>query len=175
MQKKGVGGVDFVDKAIITLTQSGANALTFEQLHFGLSIKDKYGLIIRKIEFAIAQGTVSLMTATADAVSCALVRSNTITDLSLSQPQVIDRADFVRMDFGTAGSAQFWESPPLVRDFTNMPGGGLIVPPDPIYVAMDSSGLASAGTLTTRIFYNLAQLKPEEYWQLVESMNIITA
>lgn len=169
------GKSSYPQKAVISCVQSAADTVTFEQLHTGISIHEKVAWRIIRVEYDITKATLVLMTATADVVMMALTRSNAITDLTdWADPAILDNCSYVRLDTGTAANAQFLASPEVVRDYSSMPGGGILVPPNPLYGAVDSSGLADAGTVNFKIWYDLVSLSPAEYWELVEMMQVLS-
>jgi len=56
-----------------------------------------------------------------------------------------------------------------------MPGGGLIVPPNPLYLGIKGTGLAAAQAVSCRFWYTTIELTPDEYWELVEARRIISS
>ena len=63
---------------------------------------------------------------------------------------------------------------PWIHDFTALPGGGLIVPATNLYAAIVGEGLASAAYMRTSLYFTYRELKPEEYWELVEATRALT-
>lgn len=160
------------DKYSNILTQevecSGANTLTFEEVNIGLSLFDKVGLLISRIEYHIKANTISEMTAADDNVQGAITTTNQMSTLDPAEQAVIDKILYLRTDQGTAGDSHF-HTVPMVRDFAEIAGGGLLVTPKPLYLGVTSSGLASAATVTFRLFFTILKLKPEEYFELLET------
>ncbi|GAH07378.1 unnamed protein product, partial [marine sediment metagenome] len=76
--------------------------------------------------------------------------------------------------FGTAGTALILRKP-FTKDFSSLPGGGILVPPNPIYIFAKGNALGSARTVTCRIFYTVRILKAEDFWELVELRRMIGA
>lgn len=151
-----------------SITMSGANTLTFQEVNIGISLFEKAGILISRIEYQPTMATVDLMTASSDDIIMAVTTSNQLTSLTPEQQSVIHQMDFARFDFGTAASGQFF-SVPWQYDFGQLPGGGLLITPRPWYVAMQSVGLASAGSGYVRFYFTVVQLKPEEYFELLET------
>jgi len=104
----------------------------------------------------------------------AVTSSDNPTDLTPDQVAIIDMTKTVRADMGTAATAKLinW---PIIRDFSQLPGGGLIVPPNPIYLAVLGVAQPGVQTLDARIYYTAIQLKGDEFWELVEARRIISS
>ena len=147
---------------------STANTLTFQEITVGLSIFDKAGILLNRIEYIPSKAMIQEMTAADDTIEMAVTTSNTITTLSVTQTQVIDKVLLNRLDLGTAASGHILEVP-IVRDMSTLPGGGVLITPRPWYIALNTAGLASAGTLTIRFYFTVMKLQPAEYFELLET------
>jgi hypothetical protein len=108
------------------------------------------------------------MTAATDAINMGLASSNNLVNLIPAQVEVVDVATLMRHDMGTAASAQLILKT-VTRDFSTMPGGGLLVPPKPLYLAGASVGLASAADIYFRIYFTIVKLTDAEYLELLET------
>lgn len=150
------------------LTLSAANTLTFAEIDVGLNLFDRVGLLINRAEFHIRSTVMAEFTAGGDNVQLGLTASNGLSQISETERAVIYKTTMARSDFGTAGSAQFTVQP-LVVDFADLPGGGMLVAPKPLYFAGDSIGLASAHTFYLRLFFTIMTLKDADYFELLES------
>lgn len=150
------------------LSMSASNTLTFDEIEIGLNIFDKAGLIISRIEYFIGASTIEDMTTAGDDVVCALTSSDTITALSAQQTEIIDSWGVHRHDMGTAASGVIR---PLVEihDFSTMSGGGILVAPKPLHIAMTSAGLAAAGSTVFRIYFRVIRLSDAQYLELLET------
>jgi len=101
-------------------------------------------------------------------------RTNLQTIDVFTDPQGIDMQQLKRTDFGTAASATLMALPHS-RDFSQLPSGGIIIPPAPLYGAIQGSGEAAISACVMRIFYTIKELATEEYWELVEARRLLTA
>lgn len=160
------------DKYANILTQkvvmSGANTLTFEEVSIGLSLFDKAGILLSRIEYQPAAAALLEMTASGDQIDLAITASNSISNLVATQPAVIHRSILKRMDFGTAAGAQLIIEP-QVADLSTLPGGGILITPKPWFCAMVTTGLASAATGYFRFFFTVLKLTAESYFELLET------
>lgn len=163
----------FVNVARISITESAANTLTFNQIQTGVAIFEKVAWVIHRILWFPTNTTISLLTAAADQLTMALTTSDQLTSLATDQAGVIAQKRLQRIDFGTAASGQMYEVP-LESDFSTLPSGGLIVPTAPLYGACVGVSLGSAITFTARVYFTYKTLKAEEYWELVESTRIVS-
>ena len=148
------------------IVMSAADTLTFEEVNVGLSLFDKAGILINRVEYQPAQGTTALMTAQGDIIQIGVTSSNSLTSLATNQAAVIHVVSLARQDFGTAAGGQL-HIMPIVFDFAGLPGGGLLITPKPWYIAMKSVGLASAGTGYVRFYFTVIKLSAENYFELL--------
>lgn len=163
----------YANMAALKITESAANTFTASKFAFPFSIMDKMGLIIHRVEYDHTNPTGSL-TAAGDKMYLGLSVAASVTDpTDPTDPLVLDCRRIVRWDAGAAASAVILQYPRTV-DFTNLPGGGLLVAPNPLYGFIKGDSAAVAGTCTIRMFYTYIELATDEYWQLVESRRIIT-
>jgi len=164
----------FVNMATIQLTESAANTLTFKKLETGISLFEKVAWIIHRVEYLFSAASYATFNGSGDVVEYGLAASDQITALAITNAAVIDYGFLARLDLGTAASGNFYESP-LIRDLTTLPMGGILVPPNPLYLAVKGTGLSAATILTARFFYTTYVLTPDDYWELVEARRIISS
>lgn len=161
----------FVNQAYLEVTESGANTLTFNKLQTGVSIHEKVAWLISRIDYHI-NIAMSNFAATDDGVTFGLSTSDAILSLGLNVSAIIDWNTFVRLDFGTAASGKFVLMP-FQKDFSNLPGGGILIPPNPLFAWAQGSALTNPITIKCRMFYVVKQLKLEDFWELVELRRMI--
>lgn len=163
--------LEFSNKAYGTVTESAANTLTFSQIQTNISIMEKVAWVISRIEWYFTPAQIALLVDDADAFEVALTSSNKVATLSLADSAVIDYM-MVRKFVSTAVGWQFI-SPMWTRDFSMLPGGGLIVAPNPLYVAIKGTGLASAGGVGMRFYWSRQELSPDQYLELLDFYRIV--
>jgi hypothetical protein len=163
----------FANIAYLTVTESAAGTLTFEQLQMATMMMDaKYAVLIHRAEFYF--GAYSSLNSTGDKVTFGLTVTDRVTDLAdLSQPEILFFNVTERLDFGTAANGNLLVKPSQV-DFTSLPGGGLLVPADRLYLGIQSSGAAAAMQVKMRLYYTVMGVSVEDYWDLVEARRIMT-
>lgn len=155
------------------IIQSAANVSTFFELAIGLSLFNKVALLISRIEYTIHTGGLTMMTTTEDIIRVGLSISDNVLFLSADHSQVVDLVALQRIDYGTAASANL-VSKPIVSDFSTLPGGGLLVPPKPLYFCIGSAGLATPCTAIIRMYFTVIALQDQEYLELLESRRSYT-
>ena len=169
----------FANMATIAMVESAANTLTYFKLETGIALFEKVAWLISRLEFFLHARDVTTFAANDDSVAWALCAANTLTTLfggnTITDPRVIYGQRIKRMDFGTAGNADLYTDPQII-DFSTLPGGGILVPPNPLYGAIMGASAGGAATGYLRIYYSNYQLSgADEYWELVESRRVISA
>lgn len=160
----------FTNVAFGEVTESAANTLTFSQIQTGVQLWNKQAWIIHQVHWHPQDLTI--LEDENDSISCAIVSSNRMSVLGLSDPGVIALTEFKRVDSGVPADFQMYTLP-QVQDFTEMPSGGLIVPANPIFVAAEGVSNALPFTVSARIYFSMLDLKAEEFLELVESTRMI--
>ena len=158
---------------VFSITMSAANTLTFSTIALGMSLFQYAALVVSRIEYSVGRPTLIEMNDEVDFIELAITGSNTITSLPLSYPEVYDRISYNVTHGGTPASQQIIEKP-IVKDFTGMKGGGLLVPAQDIYVGMYTEGLASAGTAGVRLYYTIQEMQASDYIELVQRLRVLS-
>lgn len=157
--------------AAIKATESAANTLTAFMFNFPFSIMDKMALNIHRIEYWPMHAR---LVGNGDSICGAIICGKTIADIyDQTDPIMVDSLLVERVDMGTPANAVV-RSNPYVRNFADLPGGGLLVPPNPLGFAIKGSSLADPGIMWVRMHYTYMQLSTDEYWQLVEARRVIS-
>jgi hypothetical protein len=168
----------FSNMASILNVESAANTLTYKKLETSFGTFEKIAWVIHRIDYYWFFDPGAVFNSTADNTICALMTGNQRSTLQTSEvftdPQVIDMAQMKRTDLGAAASGLIM-SFPATRDFSSLPSGGLIVPPAPLYGAIQASGAASVTACVLRVYYTIKELATDEYWELVEARRLLTA
>ena len=163
----------WVNQAYLTVIESAPNTLTFNQLLTNVSIHEKIGWLLSRIDY-----TFSILGANfgaeGDGFTFGLSVSDQIAAVGLDQSAVIDHNTVARTDFGVAASG-FLIRTPFSKSFADLPGGGILVPPNPIFIYAQGTALGAAITVMARMFYLVKSLKVEDFWELVELRRMIGA
>ncbi len=156
----------FVNQAFGNVLESAANTLTFSEINTGVSLFEKRAWIIHQILWYTHDEDILL--ASADYIQMALTSHNKMSTLGLEDPAVIDLMELAILWNGTPANTQY-HNRPVIRDLSNLPGGGLIVPSNKIFVATRGWSLGGPSATACRIYYTVLDLKADDYWELVEA------
>lgn len=173
MTKKAKSVLDkFSNKARLAVTMSAADTISFNELVTGVSFYDNVAWIVHRIEYTISVTSVGLMTASGDLIELGVTTRDTLVSLATNQSEVIDTVGLFRMDMGAAASGVLL-SRPLIHDFTALPGGGLVIPAESLFAAMDSSGLAAAANGTIVVWFTYLPVTDANYLDLLNAFRVI--
>lgn len=171
MAKTQVGD-NFTSQAVFNVTESGSNTLTFEKLETGLSVYDKIGWVIQRIDWKFNIGSFALMNTSGDFLTAALTITNTLSTLGDENPAVLDIVKFGRHDIGTAASGLII-NPLFVHDYSTLSGGGILTLPNPLYVGVVGYGLSGPASIIARLFFKAIELSDTDYFNLVQARQLL--
>jgi len=163
----------YVNQAFIRVNESGANTLTFQKLETGIPIYEKIGWVVHRLDYFYVT-TVVQFPADGASLSYGISAMDSLATVDLQLAAVIDMNMITRRDWGVAASGAL-RLIPIVKNFTELPGGGLLIPPNPLYLFAKGTNLAAAQGVDVRMFYTVIKLKPEDFWELVEQRRMIGA
>lgn len=161
----------YVNMLVQTITMSAANTLTFSEINIGLNLFDKVGLLVNRIEYHPTLATLQDIDTDGDSISIGLTTNNTLASLNPSNAAVIDLQQLHRVDAGAAANAILVQTP-LIHDFSTLRGGGMLIAPKPLYIAMMSAGLTAAGVAYFRLYFSLVQLSDAGYLELLQTRGV---
>jgi hypothetical protein len=163
----------FANFAAVKVQESAAATQTSVKYAFPFSIMDKMALIISRIEYWLPSFV--MINTSADIFYCAVTASAAVIDIAnQADPLIIDSMATVRTDYGAAASGILTQTP-FIKDFSALPGGGLITAPSPLYGMVQGVGTTPAALCFIKLFYTYIELATDEYWQLVESRRVISS
>lgn len=162
----------FANQACITVTESAANTLTFQKLETGISIGARQAWIIHRLEYFF--DSLSTLNGTTDVLQMGISQSNSWTAVSAAEPSILDICWFERLDFGTAATGLI-SFKPLIKDFGALPGGGLLIVPNPLYAFAKGTGCAALTSSKVRVYYTQIDVKDAEFYELWQSRVLLTA
>ncbi len=144
------------------VTMSAANVLTFGEMNFGITLRDRVAVVIDTLYFFLPVGTIAEMTTVNDRITCALCVSDQITDLDdMADRRILFSKRIQRADLGTAASGVFVHMP---MDVSFSPP--LIALPNRLFLGVDTTGLASAAVTQLRMHFRTVSITQDQ--QLVE-------
>lgn len=156
----------YANKAYGLVTMSAANTLTFGQIQMGVGLFQGIALVIHRVLWYPSWGTLKEIVAATDILSFALTTSNRLTGLvDISDPAIITRKAIAAIGVGTEPYHL-----PIISDFTTLPGGGKLVPANPLWIGCTSSGFAAAGEMRAELEFTFVELADREYLELIQTM-----
>lgn len=153
---------------VARLTMSAADTLTFSEVQVGFSIFERLGILISRIEYHPTAATVHLFNATQDRIVFGVTASDELTSLDPTSPAVIDTAAIYGVASGAPADLVVTQWP-MVKDYSNLRGGGLLITPRPWFVAMTSNSLGTAGACYVRFYFTVEKLADADYFELLET------
>ena len=163
--------INYADRGYAIIVQAVADTIDFEEILITAVQEIKQAMIIHRVEFYPAKASLALLTAAGDQIELALTTNDTVDNLNLNHPEVIDKIQ-CSYDASLVGVAN--QGTPIVHDFTGCPGGGLMVPAKRICIAIDSASIGAVVTGSIRWYYTMKTLTKDDYYQLLETYNVLT-
>jgi len=150
--------------------------LTYELLQIAQFLigAPKMGLILHRWEVDFSDFIKSALAKGAGAFyecSAALTISNLMSSVSYRYPevlQVMDRHNW----YSTAVAHEVGQSIGTI-DWSDLPGGGILIPADRLYLAGTCTDVDATVTLSSRIWYTTVELTAQDYLELVEQRTIL--
>ena len=165
------GKSSYADKFYGSVIESAANTLTFGEIMTNISIMEKWAWILHRLEWSMDLASYDEVSGVGDMLEMALTMSNRISSLSFADAAVIDKCQQMIVVETAVGIQR--EQFPLIRDFTTLPGGGLIIPPRPLYIGVKGTSLANACFVEVRGYYTPIQVSGEAYYDLLDAYRLI--
>lgn len=162
----------YANKVYGAVTESGANTLTFAEIKTNVDVFSKAAWVLHRLEYFLRAADLDLIVGNLDTIMLALTSSDKLTTIDQSTAGVIDLFELGGHFATSVGFA--YRDNPVIRDFSGLPGGGIIIAPRPLYVAVKGTSLASAvGPVTLRGYFTQLQLNADEYLELVDFYRIV--
>ena len=155
------------NRAFERVQTSAANTITFEQIQFGVGLFQGVAMVISRVEwFPTSIGELLLA---ADRLQVALTNRDDLTSLNALSQNVLVLKELKCAQVGAVVSLTLNESP-YVSDLSTLPGGGLILPANPLYIAIDTEGYADATGVEAVLYLTIKALADAEYIELVQTI-----
>lgn len=153
------------------VTMSAANALTFIQLNFGITIRDNIGIVIDSIYFYPTLGSIAEMTATGDALMYGITLSDSVTEIfDIMDSRVLFNSTFTKHVDGAPAAAMFIHYP-----FEHHFAPPILQLPQKIYFGLDTVGLANPAVGSIRMHYRTVNISSaEKLIEILETLHLST-
>lgn len=156
----------FVNRALVVMAMSAANTLTFQQVRFTTGLVEKIALLIHRVDWIPTGASLREMTGIADNMSMAITMSNAMTGLSPVDPRVLAVLELTSI--AVAPTEPYLT--PFYMDFSTLPGGGLLVPPNPLFLGMLTAGFGAAAAFNAVIYFSYRELSDADYLELIQTL-----
>jgi len=159
----------YANRAFKTVVASAANVITFSQLQFGVGLFQGVAMILNRIEWSVPQATLLELVAIADTLTFAVTNRDDLTYLDATNQSVYASLNLNPIMVGAVvGIEQIKQ--PWISDFSGIQGGGLIIPANPIYIAVHTAGFAAAATARAVLYFTFKTLTDAEYIELLQTI-----
>lgn len=147
------------------VTMSAANALTFSQIQFAVGLFQGIAILLHRVLWRPTSTSIRELVAASDALYLALTTSNRLANIvDLSEPAIVAALSLIGKGVATEN-----QELPLISDFTMLPGGGKLIPANPIYVAAFTEGAAAASSIRCQMEFTFVELSAADYLELIQS------
>lgn len=158
--------------AYINVLESAPATLTFAGLSVFSNILSNQAMIIHRAEYTFRNTDFTALTADQDQMIFGICGSNTIETIVMDNPEVYDYNDLVSKEEGTPEWAALIVQP-KIKEWTGLPGHGLLVPADRLFAYVKGISIGSALELTVRVFFSLEELAAADYLELAQAMRVL--
>lgn len=172
MAKKQAGTDRYANKFYGKVTESAANTLTFDEIPTNVNVFSKEAWVLHRLDWYMRSADLNLLISEADYINMALTSSNSIASIALDNPSVIDLFRMGVM-FKTAVGVMFHPNP-HTRDFSHLPGGGVIIAPRPLYIAIQGVSIAAVAEVEVRGYFSRLEMDADEYLELIDFYRIVS-
>lgn len=155
----------YANRAFSEVTMSAANTNTFEQIRFAVGVFQGVGLLLHRIQWFPGEASMREVVTAADRLTMALTLRDDLTSLEPTNQAVLAAVHYVGVAATTAPVTL-----PFETDWRQHPGGGLLIPSNPLYLAAGSGGFAAAATVRALIEYTFVQLSDREAIELLQTI-----
>lgn len=163
----------YANIAAALAVETAAGTASYARFNFPYSVTDKIAILISRIEYWF--GNINQLNSSVDVCYAGLVAANSIVDITnQADPAVVDSTRIYRLDMGAAASGLLINFP-YIKEFSSLPGQGILVAPSPLSAVVQSAGAGGVMNCWVKLFYTYKELATDEYWELVESRRIITS
>lgn len=176
MALKLIGGTFPVSMQIAVAT---ASTDYFETVNNGLSVTDRVGWLLQRIE-DYTEPTPAALNADGDGVIYGLTLTNSVKYQDVGITGILNAPQYKWVQtiygryFGTAASGEMSRAP-RVYSFDSLLDGGLLMVPQPLYVFGSANGGMSASvTVMFRCWFQAVQLTDADYFNLLQANQILT-
>lgn len=147
------------------VTMSAANTLTYSQIQMGVGLFQGIAMVLHRVRWWPTPAALREMATGGDSMHCAITTSNRLTEITdVNEPAVIASYGWVGVGANVEPQIR-----PVFSEFTSLPGGGKLIPANPLWIAMVSQGFVAAGAMRAHLEFSFVELGSDEYLELLQS------
>jgi len=156
----------YLNRAYARIDMTAVDTVTFQQIRFSTGLFEGIALVLNRIKYYPLVTTLRAVAADTDYWIMALTTRDDLTSLDPNSLSVLDTVSSIGVGAGVEPVQR-----PIISDFTNAPGGGLLIPANPLYLAMDTAGFgAVVGGATVVLEYQFIKLSDKESLELLQTI-----
>lgn len=155
----------YSNRTLATIVQSALNTITFEQIRFAAGLFEGLALVLNRIHLYPTAASLRQIVAATDHLTMALVTRDDLTSLDPTNLSVLAS----KMITGIAAGVERYVTP-LTIPFSDLPGKGLLIPANPLYMGVDSGGFTAVATVRFILEYQWKKLTPQENLELLQTL-----
>lgn len=145
------------------IQQNVANTAGYHSIDTGYRLSAGNGLLIHLIFFHVGVAILQDLVVAGDELQVGLFSGTDSTDFNTTNAQKYVSKELVTAEAAPLGR---WEMP-LTIDLSMLPGGGIIVPPQPLYAGLQTFGAAAAYTIAFEMWYTPVSIPKPETLEMV--------
>ena len=156
----------YVNRTLAQVSMSAANVLTFQQVRFAAGLFEGLALKLVRVEWNISAALLRELGAATDSINFGITTRDDLVSIDPTNLSVLASYNVVGMGAGAEPMIM-----PIIMDFSNLPEGGLLIPANPMYLGINSAGVAAAlGPIYVTMFYNWIRLTDKESLELLQTL-----
>ena len=155
----------YTNRALVDLTMTAANTLSFTQVRFAVGLFQGVALVISRIEYFVTESGLRELAAVTDSLEFGITLRDDLVTIDPSNLSVLTQYKIVAMGAGT----EVFEMP-FISHFENLPEGGMLVPANPLFFAVATAGAAAATRVRGVIYYRFKTLSDKEYLEILQNI-----
>jgi len=145
------------------VSQTVANTAGYHSINTGYRLSSGNGLLIHRVLFFVGVAIFQDLVVAGDELQVGLFSGTDTTDFNSTNAQKHAAKCVVSAEAAPLGR---WVSP-LELKFEDLPGGGILVPPSPLYAGLQTFGAAAAYTVGFEMWYTPVQIPKPETLEMV--------
>jgi hypothetical protein len=158
--------------AYLEVVESAANTLTFAGMSVFSNVLSQRGMLLHRVLYTFSETQLAKLANSGDGLAFGLCGDDQMDSVSPADARVYDSNRVMRIDMGAAATGHMFHCP-FMRDFTDLPGSGMLVPADRLFGYVKGISLGSALEIWIRVHYTLIDMGAQDYLELAQAMRVL--